>query len=228
MQSSRPIFIFLFLTLSISFGCDDPSIDHPAENQTDGTDNGPYAKFERLTDDQTKALENDLDLFFELLTEKKFEGHLEKMYDGIWETDTSLVHNAGILEEYHDMGFVNLVDETYLNYVSPIVLDTATGNEVVLVELQTQMRILVTEEAAPNGLSIEGMIRNRYGDGNYQWVEEDRMYYIDAPSKMYAFVSEDHESFQYISEQYIQSPRLSGLLNFNTVMALKKMEKDRP
>lgn len=228
MQSSRAIFILLLLTLSFSFGCDDPSDSHSSENQNNGASEDPYAKFDRLTDDQTKALENDLDLFFELLTEKDFEGHLEKMYDGIWETDTSLVHNAGVLEEYHNMGFVNLVDETSLKYVSPIVLDTVTGNEVVLVELQTQMRILVTEEAAPNGLGIEGMIRNRYGDGNYQWVEEDRMYYIDAPSKMYAFVSEDHETFSYLSEQYIQSPRLSGLLNYNTVKELKNMEKERP
>lgn len=228
MQSSRAIFILLLLTLSFSFGCDDPSDSHSSENQNNGASEDPYAKFDRLTDDQTKALENDLDLFFELLTEKDFEGHLEKMYDGIWETDTSLVHSAGVLEEYHNMGFVNLVDETSLKYVSPIVLDTVTGNEVVLVELQTQMRILVTEEAAPNGLGIEGMIRNRYGDGNYQWVEEDRMYYIDAPSKMYAFVSEDHETFSYLSEQYIQSPRLSGLLNYNTVKELKNMEKERP
>ncbi len=228
MNSSRSIFALLVLSLSISLGCDDPVGNQSSNDQTAAQNEDRYAKFERLTAAQTEALEKDLDLFFELLTEKDFEGHLEKMYDGIWETDTSLVHNAGILEQYHDMGFVNLVDETSLNYVSPIVLDTATGNEVVLVELQTQMRILVTEEAAPDGLSIEGMIRTRYGDGNYQWVEEDRMYYIDAPSKMYAFVGENHEQFSYISEQFIQSPRLSGLLNFYTVRELKRMEKDRP
>jgi hypothetical protein len=228
MKLSRAIFVFLLLLLSVSFGCDDPSGVNSTDSQNSDAIQDPYAKFQRLTENQTEALEKDLDLFFELLTEKDFEGHLAKMHDGIWESDTSLVYNAGILEKYHDMGFVNLVDETSLNYVSPIVLDTASGNEIVLAELQTKMRILVTEEAAPNGLGIEGMIRTRYGEGNYQWVEEDRMYYIDAPSKMYAFVGEDHETFSYINEQFIQSPRLSGLLNFNTVRALKKMEKDRP
>jgi len=224
---------FLFFVLMIGLGsCTGCNEESNTEVTTQSNPlklvEDPYADLERLSSEQVDRIVASLDTFFLFLNEGKFEEHLSMMYPLVWEDSQSLVSYAGYLNELREGGLVNYSDEHNLNYVSPIVLDTITGNELVLIEFQSKMRVYVDEKAYPNGLSIEGGIRTRYGNDNYEWLEEERTYYVDAPSKMYVFLNEDRTAFSFLSEQYLYSPQLSGLLGYYTVRELKIFDKDRP
>lgn len=220
---------FLFFVFALGFssctGCNDEVVSNTPEPQETPD---PYANRERLSDEQIEKLEEQLEEFFFLLNDGKFREHLSMMYPPLWEVDGDMDSYVDILKQVSDGGVINYADENKLNYVSPIVLDTISGNELVFIEFQSKMRIYVDEKAYKDGLSLEGSIRTRYGSNNYEWVEEDRTYYIDSPSKMYVFVNEDRTAFSFLSEQYIQSPKLSGLLGFFTVKELKTIDKERP
>lgn len=225
MRSLYFLFFILILGFSSCTGCNDEVISDTTEPQAIQT---PHANRERLSDEQIEKLEDKLQEFFFLLGEGRFKEHLSMMYPSIWDVDSDIDTYVDILQEVSDGGVINYADENKLNYVSPIVLDTISGKKLVFIEFQSKMRIYVDEKAYKNGLSLEGSIRTRYGSNNYQWVEEERTYYIDSPSKMYVFINEDRTDFSFLNEQYIQSPKLSGILGYYTVKELKTIDKERP
>jgi len=229
MKGLHILFFIVMIALSSCTACnEEANTDAVTTSNPLKLVEDPYANRERLNSEQVERIVASLDTFFFYLNEGKFEDHLRMMYPLVWEDDQSLVSYAEYLNELKEGGLINYSDGHELNYVSPVVLDTISGNELVFIEFQSKMRVYVDEKAYPDGLSIEGGIRTRYGNDNYRWDERERTYHIDAPSKMYVFINDDRTAFSFLSEQYLYSPKLAGLLGYYTVRELKMLDKDRP
>ena len=186
--------------------------------------------YKRINEEQFHNLNADLDSFYMHLNSFDFDKHLSFMYEGMWLNDSIRGLTMNQMETYHEKGYYNLVDSMKIDYVGPLVLDSATQELITLVEAYTWSRIVIEEKYGLDDPvpTMQGMLNTRYGQENYYYDADSRSIYIQAPSKMYIFLDTETNHFQFLSELYLESPMLGALLEYNTVRTLKKMDSMRP
>lgn len=178
-----------------------------------------------LSDEYVEPLQESVSKYFDLMSEGDFEGYVNMVYPKVFLPDSLKFETIKMMEGYADQGFRNVTLDHELIYASPLIQDSL--QKVCRVVMHVKHEIIFGDEFVGDPQSFEGMVRNQFGRDSFVYNEVERKYEIDANIKLYAITPDDTIDFKYLNDQYTESRYLGDMLQYNTVVELKKIDSEK-
>jgi hypothetical protein len=91
--------------------------------------------------------------------------------------------------------------------------------------MRVQHTVQFTEAYQGDPAELTPMIRSQYGNDAFKYNPQQREYYINTVSRMYAITPKDRIHFTFLNDTYLHSRHLAGLLPYDVVSKLKEYEE---
>lgn len=226
MDRMRIYFVItICLLLSSCAGCnEDPGSTKKKTNviETDVPEKGIDIMVhpDSPTDEMVQSIVTNLDTFMTSMSRGDFKSHLDMMYPAMFFQEGLKEDSEAQMSSWWDKGFRSICRSHKVTRISPLVeleLDL-----VCVMWFDSEIDIVFTEAFTGEPENYGNMIRDKYGDVNYD--PASRTWRANGQQKMYALTSKDTVDFKFLNESYIRSPELQNLIPYDKYMEIREFE----
>lgn len=215
------VLLLALLFSFILFSCDETP-EQPAD-QTQVNQGNSVGEV-RIPEEYFEALKRDVDVYLMANSDGDYEKFIEFVHPGSFEHDSLKTVLIRELNMYREAGIQQTVLGYDIRFVSEFVDDGV--HDISLLVLNVRHEIILGGMYAENPKGLEGMIRDKYGRGNYKLNEAKPSYEIEGEIKMYCFAPKGEKRFYFLQDTFIQSPALAHLMEYPIMKRMKELEAE--
>lgn len=173
----------------------------------------------RIDEPYLSNLEKNAAAYFTSNAEGNYEEFINYAYPGVFDEEMSREATIELLQSYRDAGLTQVVNKFTVKHVSELVEDK--DNLVCMMIANVEHDIILSGKYAEKPQSLEVFVRDKYGKNNFTYNDQEKTYHVKGDVNLYGITPKDSLHFTFLNDQYVNSPKLAGLLEYNTVEKLR-------